>query len=73
MTAPKAACRPASVSPREMLGRTGALSGYPFRCLRAPQCAHPERTKHVQHIPATLGRQRGCGSRERPESLLGVV
>ena len=33
MTAPKAACRPASESPSEMLGRTGGLSGYPFRCL----------------------------------------
>lgn len=33
MTAPNAACRPARLSPRLMLGRTGGRSGKPFRYL----------------------------------------
>ena len=33
MAMPSAACSPARVSPREMLGRTGGRSAKPFRCL----------------------------------------
>ena len=33
MEMPSAACSPARVSPREMLGRTGGRSAKPFRCL----------------------------------------
>ena len=41
MTAPNAPCSPARLSPRLMLARTGALSGYPFRCRIPPYACHP--------------------------------
>ena len=34
MTAPKAACRPAKESPKEMFGRTGGRSSKPLMCLQ---------------------------------------
>ena len=43
---PKAACKPARVSPRDMLGRTGGRSAKPFRCL--PQ--HCKQHKYIGRL-----------------------